>query len=217
LAVAFASARALRRGVRRLLLPLLVVAVGACGGGDESGSDIPEATVPTAAPSTASPTTTAPADPYAIPAQIDAAYLNRVFEALERVIGDAARIIVTQQAYPPEAADRLYSVYTEDEFQDQTRIWLDAISGGLRTFRSSPGDRLTTVKRIVSASRSCVFVEAIRDHSRTASEPVPPRSTYVALRPKALDRDRAQLNPTPWIISGEGYNADGSQPPDPCA
>src|SRR5581483_2350776 len=82
---------------------LLLSACGKSATAHQAASTkLPQPTVPPTAP-----TTTTPADPYAIPATIDAAYLNRVFLALEHIDGDATRLIVANKKLVPEAARHL--------------------------------------------------------------------------------------------------------------
>ena len=79
-----------------------VVAVGVAGcGGDGSGAtDGPTASVPTTPP-----------DPYAVPAVIDEAYVNRVLAALDQANGDVDGLVVScTNALPPEAIDRLKAI-----------------------------------------------------------------------------------------------------------
>ena len=70
---------------RWLLLATLVL-LGACSGGNDDDAAASR-TLPSAPPETPTTTTSAPADPYAIPAVIDEAYVNRVLAALDQVHG----------------------------------------------------------------------------------------------------------------------------------
>ena len=192
------------------LLGLLALAgLGACGGDDtpsSAGATVPKATTPTTA-----------ADPYAVPATIDAAYLNKVFVALEHVDGDATRLIIESRTFPPEAAKRLQAIYGDDEFKKQTNLWLDLITSGLKGFRNPPGVRLTKVDRVISARPECVYAAVLRDYSQLSATPSPAAIEYVVLRAAGPNSDPFTLNPTPWEIAAEGYNQDGSEPTDQCA
>lgn len=199
------------RSARSVLLGLIALAAaGGCGGNDTPPAPA-GATVPRSAP------TTAPADPYSVPATIDAAYLNRVFEALDAVDGDATRLIVRTKSLPPAAAERLIAIYSDDELKIQTGRWLDVIEAGMTGYRPDPGNLKTSVVRILSSTPRCVFVVVKRDHSAIAVNPQPVRETFVFLGPLDPVRNKKQLNPTPWMIEGEGFNSDGSMPGDPCA
>ncbi len=100
-----------RTAQKGAVVALLLLLCAACSsGGTHSTARTADATVP------ASTTTT---DPYAVPATIDIAYLNRVFAALEKINGDATRLIVAHHAITPDAAKLLSAIYTEDEFRAQ--------------------------------------------------------------------------------------------------
>ena len=182
--------------------------------GDES-TDEPGATVPTEAPTSS---TTAVADVSTIPPVIDEAYLNRVLEALDAVDGMATRIIVEKKDLVPEAAQLLAAIYDDEEFKDQTNAWLTLLDREpqLQSIRPSPGNRKTTINRIISESSSCVWLATKRDYSALATEPAGPYAEYMALRPLDPAKDPKNLNPTAWSIYESGSNPDGSEPPDPC-
>lgn len=195
--------------MRAITLGLLALAAaGACGGNDTPATA--GATVPLEAPSTTA------SDPYAVPAKIDAAYLNRIFAALEKVDGDATRAIVASRKLPPDATDRLRAIYADPEFQKQVDLWLDVVVEGVTGFNSEPGDRRTAIERVVTARSDCVFVAVKRDYTPVTGSVGAGRTNYVALRPLDSQRDQLNLNPTPWAIAFDGYNTDGSQPEDPC-
>jgi hypothetical protein len=197
--------------VRRIILLGLIASVvaGACGGKGPPAAT--QATVPQSAPSTTA------ADPYAVPATIDAAYLNRVFAALDAVDSDATRIIVETRSLPPAAADRLVSIYGQQELPVQTARWLDRIDAGLPEFKPHPGAQKTTVVRLLSSRPTCVFATVKRDHTAVAIDPPPSHEIFVYLAPLDPVRNQKGFNPTPWAIGGEGFNSDGSMPGDPCA
>ena len=186
------------------LAVVLALCLGACGGSAHTAA--PPATVPRAT------TTTAPADPYAIPAVIDANYLNRVFVALDHIDGDAARIIVSNWRLVPPATDRMAAIYFTSEFTAQTNLWLDLLDQPNR-FKPQVGDRKTTTRRIITARQSCVFAEIERDYTAITVDAKPPSASYVAMKASAP----SQLNPTPWKIDFVGTRSDGAQPGDPCA
>jgi hypothetical protein len=156
------------------------------------------------------------ADPYAVPATIDATYLNRVFAALEHVDGDATRIIVAAKVFGPEAAKRLRAIYAEDEFQKQVRLWVDLVVKGMERFKNPPGDRRTTIAQLVTAKPTCIFVAVKRDYTELIGSVGAGRSNFVALRPGDDSRDPLSFNPTPWAIAFDGYNTDGTTPANPC-
>ena len=86
-------------GVGVLLLVGLVV-LGACGGGDDDALG-PTATLPQATTTT---------DPYAVPAVIDEAYVNRVLAGLDQAVGEVTRLVVSLSRFRlrPSIVSRQY-------------------------------------------------------------------------------------------------------------
>lgn len=175
--------------------------------GTSAEPEVATATVPVAtpAPSTPSPSPT-PDDPYAVPDEIDEAYLNRVFEALEQVIGDATRLIVAQKTYPPEADDLLMEVYGPDALQVVRDGWIDELlmDRELDSWADPPADKRVTVREIVHADRHCVFVETAWELEGVLKEPAP-ETIYLVLMPA----DPGDANPTPWRIERQARLAEG--------
>lgn len=203
-------------GVRPRLalpIPLMVLLLAACWGGG-AGKKPVGPTVPTEAPPTS---TTAPPDVSTVPAVIDEAYLNEVLKALNKVDGDATRMIVANQELVPAAAERLRAVYAGEELNDQLRLWNEQVSAGLEEFRSPPGDRKTRITRILTAGPTCTFVMAEHDFSAVAKQPPPPGKSFIGLRPKDPREDAGGYNQTPWSIAFEAVSVGGADPDDPCA
>lgn len=171
----------------------LLFAACASGSPHRSARDV-DATVP------ASTTTT---DPYAVPATIDIPYLNRVFAALEKINGDATRLIVAHRAITPDAAKLLSAIYTDDEFKAQAEDWNNLIDGGLHTFRPQPGDRKTTVTEVLVQRPDCVSVRVERDYTAVVVKPEP-----VVSRVSLSRHAPSGINPTPWIISAQLKSGD---------
>lgn len=192
-------------------LAAAVVLAGCSGEGEGNVS-------PTVPSSVSTTSTTAVPDVSVIPEVINEAYLNAVLAALDAVNGEAVRIIVATKRFPPDAADHLNAIYSDEEFQIQAEAWLTALAKDrqLSSIKPDPGNRKTTVRRIISASRECVWSEVERDHSGSSTMPVTPRPQYVALRPLDRSNDPRKLNPTAWMIAVEGFNQDGSEPGNQC-
>ena len=185
----------------------MVVAVGVAGcGGDDSGADGPTATVPTVPP-----------DPYAVPAVIDEAYVNRVLAGLDQASGDVTRLVVGARTIPPEAIERLRSIYVGDFLQ----VRLDSFQGDLladfKGYKDNPGNRRTTVARIIVATPACIFAQVNRDISDVSLNPDPRLSTqWVGLVLIDPSTDPLDYNPTPWGFKVDGLQRDYSQPANPC-
>lgn len=200
--------------MRRLAALGAAVAVLLAGcSGEGEGNASP--TLPSSASTTS--TTTAP-DVSVIPEVIDEAYLDAVLAALDEVEGEAARIIVATKRLPPDAVDRLNAIYSDEEFQFQIETWVSAFAKDpqLSSIKPVPANRRTTVRRIITASPDCVWMEVERDDSESSAVPVTPRTEYVALRPLDRSNDPRKFNPTAWMIGVEGFNEDGSEPGNQC-
>jgi hypothetical protein len=213
-----------RTAIPAVLAALALLASAACSGGDgaSKGSAGANPAVATEPPRTNPTLATVPApttttNPYAVPAVIDAAYVNRVLASLDALLGDVLRIVKRTNTIPQEAYDRLKAVYIEPEFL-QLRIdsFQRDIREGFRGYRPDPGNKASTVLRILTTRPSCIFVEVRRDYSavglnaRTSTE-------WVALTKHDPSRDPSRYNATPWAMTYDGFPPDRSQPPDPCA
>ncbi|PZR77432.1 MAG: hypothetical protein DLM65_15705, partial [Candidatus Aeolococcus gillhamiae] len=99
-----------------------------------------EPTVPTL------PEITTTTNPYAVPATIDAAYVNRVLEALDAALGDVYRLVIRTRDVSPEVIDRLNAIYLN---RDDVNLELQAIQRGMREgftgFKDPVGNPKSTV------------------------------------------------------------------------
>jgi len=165
------------------------------------------------------PATTTTTNPYAVPAVIDAAYVNRVLAGLDAVVGDAVRIVVATRNLPPEALDRLRAVYAEDErLQREIDGAQRDLRNGFANIRPNPGNKLTKVTELITATPACIFGRVRRDYSLVSTNTLPGlEDQWVGLKPIDPSRDRNRYNPTPWVFVYDGFPKDRSRPPDPCA
>jgi hypothetical protein len=198
------------RGIVAVLVGALAVA-----GCTKSAGAPPEPTVPTA-PSTSS--TTAPIDVSVIPPVIDEPYLTAVLAALDEVDSEATRMIVAAKNLTPAAADYLNAIYSDEEFTRQVDRWYDSFAEDLQLggIRPSPGNRVTTVERIIAASPSCVWLAVRRDYSAVNFDAGIDVVEYVALQPLDRSNDPRSLNRTAWMITTDGFRRDGTEPSNPC-
>ena len=196
-----------------LLLLLVTTTAQACTG---SGAKTPDPTVPTSAtrPTTR---TTAVADIATIPAVIDAPYLNRVLAALDGVETAAVRVILATKDVPPEAARIFNAIYSDEWFTREVNAWIDALGQDpkLSSIKDPPGDRRTTVNRLIATSPRCVWMAVNRDYTLSDVHPRT-RTEYVALQPLDHSNDPDHHNPTAWMITADGFQKDGSEPANPC-
>ena len=183
------------------------LAAGACGG--EGGPLVPTATLPQ------STTTT---NPYAVPAVIDEAYVNRVLAGLDQAVGEVVRLVVSTRTIPPEAIERLKSMYSGDRLQLEVGAFQDDMFNSFAGYREPPGNQRTTVNRLIAVTPGCIFAQVRKDFSNVGFSPDPRLSAqWIALVPVELDRDPFGYNPTNWAFKYDGFPEDFSQPPNPCA
>lgn len=182
-----------------------------CWGG-AGGKDPVGPTVPTEAPST-----TAPPDVSTVPAVIDEAYLNAVLKELNRVDGDAMRMIVQAEDLVRPAAERLRTIYLGDELDRQLSQWGEQLVEGFADFKRPPGDKVNSVVRTITTIPSCVYLETSEDHSAVSTKATTPFTIFIALQPKVVTQDPEGINRTAWMISFSGTSRDQTDPGlNPC-
>lgn len=178
---------------RRALLLTLVL--GACSSG---GSSAPPPTAPAAGAE-------------------ETATIDRVLAGLDGVMGDTQRILVRERRITPEVTERLRAIYVGPELLNQIDAFRADVANGLVGVKNPPGNRVTTVSRLITVSPICIFVEVTRDYAPVTAGAAPrPASLYVVLVTKSEGDDPRQLNPTPWAMLYDGVQVDGSQPEDVC-
>ena len=197
------------RGARVFLVAALLL--GACNGGGGGGDGT---TLPPRVSTTAS---TVP--DYSVPAVIDVAYVEKVMAALDHVYGDAIRILARERKITQEFLEHLIAIYGEAQFDRSQAIWVRDVSAGLPGLSARPGDPSTTVQEVTSKDPRCVVIRVDRDFSAThqgSDNPSP--QEFIALSSKPTDRDPRSLNPTPWVMTFDGYIASpaGAIPEKPC-
>ena len=212
-----------RTAIPAVLAAMALVASAACStGGAAKGSAGANPTLATDPPRTnptlaTVPPATTTTNPYAVPAVIDAAYVNKVLAGLDGVVGDVLRIVQRANTIPPEAYDRLKAVYVDPVF---LQIKIDGyqrdIRERFRSYRPNPGNKVSTVSRIISSRPTCIFVEVRRDYSAVGVNGFI-ETQWVGLIKHDPSRDPNGYNPTPWAMTYDGFPSDRSQPPDPCA
>lgn len=174
---------------------LLTLVLGACSGG---GSGAP----PPAAPA---------------PGAEETAAVDRILAGLDGVMGDLQRVLVRERRITPEVTERLRAIYVGPELLNQIDAFRADVANDLVGLKNPPGNRVTTVSRLITVSPICIFVEVTRDYSPLTEGAAPrPASLYVILVTKSEGDDPRQLNPTPWAMLYDGVQVDGSQPEDVC-
>lgn len=191
---------------RVALLPMCA-ALAACGG--SAAARQTQATVPD--------TTIPPINSYAVPPHITAAYVQRVLNALDKVDGDATRLIVANRSLIPAAIYRLKAIDSDPWFTEVSDTWADQLAQGLKGYRLHPGEKKEIVEQVISATPVCVFAKVLTDYSQVSTKVQHPQTNYLQLIPLPVGRDSYHYNVTPWLINVEGYNSQGLVPGDPCA
>ena len=214
--------------VRRTAIPAVLVAVTllastACsnGGGDKGSAGAnptvatePARTNPTLATLPPATTTT---NPYAVPAVIDVAYVNKVLAGLDAVLGDVARTVLKTRTIPADAYDRLKAIYGSSELLQLTIDSIQAdIRRGFTGYKPDPGNRASSVQQVLSASPTCIFVRVTRDYLAVSQSPSTVNPQWVALRNADPSRDPSRHNPTSWAMVYDGFPQDKSTPTNPC-
>lgn len=212
-----------RTAISALAATLALVASAACSsGGGERGSAGANPTVATDPPRTNPSIATVPApttttNPYAVPAVIDAAYVNRVLAGLDAGMGDVTRLVLRSRTIPREAYDRMRAIYGND---DWLQLAIDGFQQDMRRqfagYRSDPGNKSTSVTEILTATPSCVFVRTVRDYSAIGMGSKTADVQWIAMKPLQPARDPNGYNRTGWAFAYEGFQADRSMPPNPC-
>lgn len=202
-----------RTAVHAAVAAIILTALAACS--PASNADRDTATAQTVA---TEPPTTTTTNPYAVPAVIDAAYVNRVLAALDAAMGDVVRLVVGTRTISREAYDRLRAIYGTDQWLQLSLDNFQAdVRNGFNGYRPSPGNKTSTIRRIVAANHQCIFAEVERDFSAVSPIPNPVNPQWVGLKPLDPNRDPARYNTTGWAFIYDGFPPSRSQPPNPCA
>jgi len=195
----------LAAGRRAIVGSLWALLLGACAENPAEPA-IPSATVRT------EPATTPTTKPFAVPAVIDIAYMNRVLAWFDQAEGDVVRQVIAARTLTPESVAVLRAINASD---GMFQVTLDAYQYTLRTglggFLPNPGNVKTVVVEMLSAKSTCVYVKVNRDPSAVARNPNPSLQTeWVALR--RVEFSPTSLNPTGWgyILNGGAF---GAKPP----
>lgn len=201
------------RAVRLALVALLLAASASCRASSAEKVSGPTATVATEP----APTTTT--NPYAVPAVIDAAYVNRVLAGLDAIRGDVTRLVIQTRSIPQDALDRLRAVYGTD---DPLQLEIDGIQSDMRDgfdgYFPIPGNELGTVKEILTARPDCIFARVARDYSAIGPGASSPSDrNWVALRRQDPVKDPHGYNHTGWAYVYDGFPPNRTQPRDPCS
>jgi len=200
--------------VRPALFALCVmVTAGVACSGEDSAATATSSTAAPASPATSVPdatsaSTIAAVDPFAIPAVIDAAYVDRVLAALHTLVGNALRDVLASRRVEISAYNSLAQVYNSPQLEVEVQSLSDVLTDDPALYRQPPGDRRVAVQSVALATPSCIVVIVESDFSDVAVSP-PPRDPaligMVALVPASAAVRAKGENPTPWSIALARY------------
>lgn len=157
-------------------------------------------------------------NPDVIPAVITPAYVDAVFAVLNHINGNAVRSMLAANAVTPTVQRDLRAVFADPLYVQEIKIANQTLAQGTRNFRRPPGDIETTVRRVIAASRSCVFVSAVSNFRAVVTkEGSSAASEYWVLMPKPSGIDPSHLNPTPWALAFNATYASPTSIPNQCA
>ena len=190
------------------------LAVAGCTGDDKSGARRPTATVATEPATTT--TTGVPVDQ--VPAVIDVAYVQRVIDALDRVEGDAVRELVRAGVPNREFYERIRAIYLDPQFERVQESYGLSAADGLSALATSPGNPITMINSIITATSECIFATDVRDFGPMlkVSPDEASKRNYLGLGRKDAALDPSARNPTAWMIGFDGVTETGEEPRNPC-
>lgn len=162
------------------------------------------------------PPTPTTADPWAVPAVIDTAYLQRVMDRLDRSLGDAFREMVTAKAVDPKVDQILSALYAGDELTRTEQAFRTAATH-LDKYRTVPGNPSTTIQTLLSNNHRCIYFKASRSLAAAFVNTPPARDSiaYVAIQ-SVPTASTGTTNPTHWVLILDALSPTGTIPGDPC-
>lgn len=206
-----------------VLVAALAVVASACAS-EPAATPTPTARTSTVTPTsdgeTASPTPTpsSTGDPYAVPDEIDTAYVQTVIDALDPVWGDMMDAFAQAESLDdPGGVERAAALFTPSWASQYLQLVQDgneADPAGWDAYADPVGAPTTTVRELVRADEQCVVARVLRDQSAVFAEGGgdPDPSWFVLRRRAEGDDPPSELNPTPWRIAFDGYTPDRDEP-----
>lgn len=145
-------------------------------------------------------------NPDAIPRVITIPYVDAVFRVLNHINGNAARSLVESGTISSSVVADLKSIYGPLLLPVELRVFSTGLTQDTSNLRHPMGDRVTLVRRIISSSVSCIFVETVTNLTAVELHPTAePADEYWELTLKQRGQDPQRINSTPWVAA---YNVD---------
>ncbi|MCU1460234.1 MAG: hypothetical protein JWO37_309 [Acidimicrobiales bacterium] len=179
-----------RMGLRWAVLGALIATAACSSSTPKAGNSVPTAAA-----------TTTTTDPYAIPATIDVAYVQRVMDAIDPLLGKAAQALVREKSVTGEWAKYARAALDDKGLASAKYGAQLELGVNLRDVKPTPGQPRTTVQAIVASGPSCVAARAFRDSSELTTLPHSSGDSNIELRLVQEAWDPENLNPTPWVVS----------------
>ncbi|MGH9122606.1 MAG: hypothetical protein ACRDYC_11820 [Acidimicrobiales bacterium] len=162
------------------------------------GSTSPGARPPPVTRASAPATTV---DPDVVPPVVTPAYVNAVLAALNHIEGNAVRLEVATGTISPQEVADIRAIYNDPEFASRSQILSESLLQ-LDLSKPDPGDAVTTVVNLMTATPACIFAAVSTNLDAVTKAPTPPAaSEYAMLEPKTPGNDPQDLNPTPWAYA----------------
>ncbi|MGH9280818.1 MAG: hypothetical protein ACRD12_22360 [Acidimicrobiales bacterium] len=149
-----------------------------------------------------------------MPEPVDATYVNRVLQGLDAQSGDVYRLYLRDRQITSEIRDRVQAMYGTGPAFELTIRAIEAARNDRATVE--PGNRITTVTRMISATSACIYVQVARDY-RPVGGTDSAAVEWVGLQPISVFTNATSYNPTHWRYVVDGALPGDSQPPNPCA
>lgn len=189
------------RPLRRVLVALagaLLVAAG-CSDGSRSTTETP---LPLNPLPSQPPPTAKTIDITTVPEVIDLAYVSAVMDALNHVLGEAARHLYTVKRVDERVRLALQAIYSSEEYELELANFRGGAATAVEQFlRDPPGDPVTKIKSVLSSSPKCIVAAQRTDLAPLYQDTDPPLDgAVVQLVLSSVDTDPSGLNPTPWLI-----------------
>jgi hypothetical protein len=184
---------------------LAVLGVLAAGCGDDGGGAAAERTTTTVAPAVT--TTTVPEDPWAVPEEIDEAYVQRVLQELYRLDGDVRRVAVREGGVTEEVIELVQALYVPEEAVWRLNELVEGSASGFEGVLRPPGDIAVRAEEVVRIRTECVVVRAAHDFSAVSTSGATDVVVFVELF-------RGPGNGTGWLFGTASVGPGGSLPED---
>ncbi|MBI2709180.1 MAG: hypothetical protein HYX34_05740 [Actinobacteria bacterium] len=197
---------AVRRGLSLVLV--LALATVACGTSDTSDSGARGE--PT---TTTSPASTSTTDPWAVPAKIDVAYVQRVVDELSRIAARAWERTRQQGKVDPQVERLLLAISSGAQGQMDIEELQGSVRQGFSDWVERPQPGSTRVRQVETISPRCIRAAGAMDF-RKAVRNGGVRSVVIELRRVKAAADAT--NPTGWIKDGVWAAGEAPAEGKPC-